>query len=96
MRQHKLTYDILQDAGNQVARQYGLVFALPDYLRPVYTKLGAELPAFNGDDSWTLPLAARYVIGRDSTIHAADVNPDYTIRPDPGETIAVLKTLREK
>ena len=47
----------------------------------------------NGDDSWTLPLAARYLIGQDGIIHSADVDPDYTVRTEPAETLQALKHL---
>ena len=47
----------------------------------------------NGDDSWTLPLAARYLIGQDGIIHSADVDPDYTVRTEPAETLQALKRL---
>ncbi len=53
-----------------------------------------DLAKFNGDASWELPMAARYVIDREHIIRAADVNFDYTIRPEPGETLAVLRNLR--
>jgi hypothetical protein len=36
-----------------------------------------NLPAFNGDPSWTLTMPARYVIGRDGIILYAEVNLDY-------------------
>jgi peroxiredoxin len=49
---------------------------------------------FNGDDSWTLPMPARFVIDQKGILRHADVNADYTVRPDPSETIAVLKNLR--
>jgi hypothetical protein len=55
-----------------------------------------DLAKFNGDASWELPMAARYVIDRENIIRAADVNFDYTIRPEPGETLAVLRDLRER
>jgi peroxiredoxin len=92
---HKLSFDLLSDSGNQVARQFKLVFTLPDYLRPVYRDLDADLEKFNGDASWTLPLSARYLIDRDSTIRSADVNADYTVRPDPSKTLEALRALKK-
>src|SRR5512142_1731170 len=92
-RKHKLTYRVLVDEGNAVAKKFGVVFTLPDYLRSLYLKFGADLARFNGDDSWTLPMPARYVIDREGTIRFADVNPDYTVRPEPDKTIADLKSL---
>lgn len=93
VEQKRLTFDVLSDRGNNVARQFGLVFTLPDDLRQLYRKFGTDLQKFNGDDSWTLPMPGRFIIDRDSTIRGADVNPDYTIRPEPSRTIELLRTL---
>lgn len=93
VEQKRLTFDVLSDRGNSIARQFGLVFTLPDDLRQLYRKFGADLQKFNGDDSWTLPLPGRFIIDRDSTIRGADVNPDYTIRPEPSRTIELLRNL---
>jgi hypothetical protein len=50
-----------------------------------------DLPAFNGDPSWTLPMPARFVIAPYGTIVCAEVNPDYTRRPEPEAMLAVLQ-----
>jgi hypothetical protein len=39
-------------------------------------------------------MPARYVIDQEGIIRAADVNADYTIRPEPAETVRLLETLR--
>ncbi len=96
IEKNKITFDVLSDAGNAVAGQFGLRFKLPDYLKEIYQKFGIDLEASNGDDSWTLPMPARYIIGRDSIIRAADVDPDYTIRPEPSRTIEELKAALNK
>ena len=61
----------------------GRGFRPPDYLIEPYKGLKNDLPAFNDDPSWTLPMPARYVIGQDGTILCADVNPDRTHRLSP-------------
>ncbi len=94
VEKHRLTFEILRDQGNGVAQMFGLVFKLPDDLRQVYQRFGIDLPAVNGDDSWTLPMSARFVADPAGIIRAAAVDPDYTRRPDPAETIAVLHALR--
>ena len=92
IRQNKLGFPILSDAGNQVAAAFGLRFTLPDYLQALYRDtFKNDLTIINGDDSWTLPMPARYVIGQDGTILYAEVNPDYTRRPDPQELLPVLR-----
>ena len=58
--ERKLRIPLLQDAGNAFARQLGLVWTLPDDLRKVYLGFGIDLAASNGDESWTLPMPARY------------------------------------
>ncbi len=89
----KLTFEILSDPGNQVAQRYGLTFQLPEDLREVYLKFDIDLPRYNGDDSWTLPLPTTLIIDQNGMIQHAAINADYTVRPDPEETVAALKKI---
>lgn len=93
MRQNELTFPILSDPLGEVAHAFGLRFALPDYLVDLYKSLKNDLLTFNADPSWTLPMPARYVIGTDGIVAYAEVNPDYTRRPDPSELLPVLDRL---
>jgi len=88
-----LTFDLLRDEGNVVAGKFGLTFQLPADLREVYSKFGVDLQRFNGDDSWALPMPGRFVIDRQGIVRNADVDPDYTVRPEPAETVANLRKL---
>lgn len=90
----KLKFEVLSDVGNRVARQFGIVYQLPEDLRSVYAGLGIDLPAANGDETFELPLPATYVVDRDRKIRMAFVDVDYTKRVDPEEVIAVLAQLR--
>jgi peroxiredoxin len=94
MRDNHLTFRILSDAHNDVAAAFGIRYALPHYLVELYKQLKNNLPAFNGDDSWSLPMPARYVIAPDGDIVYAEVNPDYTHRPEPEELLPALKQYR--
>jgi peroxiredoxin len=91
----KLTFEILSDLGNQVAEKFGLVFALPEGLKKIYLQFGIEIPKYNGDDSWRLPLASRFIIDRESVIRYAEMDVDHTNRPDPEHTIEVLETIKQ-
>jgi peroxiredoxin len=93
-RDNKLTFPILSDEKSRVAAAFGLRFSLPDYLVELYKGFKNDLPAFNDDPAWVLPMPARYVIGTDGIIAYAEVNPDYTQRPDPSELLPVLDKLR--
>ena len=92
IRNNGLDFPILSDPGNATAAAFGLRFALPDYLIDLYKSLKNDLPAFNGDPSWTLPMPGRFVFGQDEIIQYAEVNPDYTRRPEPSDILAVLRT----
>ena len=94
VRQNNLGFPILSDAKGETAAAFGLRFNLPDYLVELYKNLKNDLPAFNDDPAWTLPMPARYVIGQDGIILYAEVNPDYTRRPEPEDMLPVLRTAR--
>jgi peroxiredoxin len=87
---NSLSFEVLSDTGNRVARQFGIVFQLPVDLRPIYAGFGIDLPAANGDDRFELPIPATYVIDTNRKIRMAFVDPDYTRRLDPEEIIATL------
>jgi len=93
-RDNKLTFPILSDEKSRVAAAFGLRVSLPDYLVELYKGFKNDLPAFNDDPAWVLPMPARYVVGNDGIIAYAEVNPDYTQRPDPSELLPVLDRLR--
>jgi peroxiredoxin len=88
------TFDILTDLHLKTAEQFRLVYVLPDYLRDLYKTFGNALDRFHDEPEFRLPLPARYVIDKEGIIRSADVNADYTIRPEPSETIAVLRAVK--
>jgi len=88
-----LSFPVLSDRGNKVARAYGLVFVLPEQLRPIYKSFDIDLPAYNGDESFELPLPATYIVRPDGTVAHGFVDADYTQRMEPAEIIKILKTL---
>ena len=89
--QNALGFDILHDAGNELAHQLGLRFRLPDDLLALYRDgFHIDLPRYHGEDSWTLPMPARFVIDATQTIRYAEASADYTRRPDPDAMLAVL------
>jgi peroxiredoxin len=90
---NELTFGVLSDAGNTVARSYGLVFALSEKLRPIYVELGADVPKFNGTDTFELPVPGTFVVDRSGVIRARHVNADYKQRMEPEHIIEVLRAL---
>ncbi|MGB8112144.1 MAG: peroxiredoxin-like family protein [Candidatus Sulfotelmatobacter sp.] len=88
--QHKLRFPLLSDAGNAVARQFGLIYRVPDEQRTLYQRTFVNLPFVNGDNSWELPIPATYIIEHDGTVLYASANEDYTERPEPTSVLQAL------
>ena len=92
-KMNDLEYDLLSDAGNRVARSFGLVFEVPDDMKNVYRRHGMQLPAFNGDDSWELPIPATFVIDSEGKVAGRFVNADYSKRAEPSDVVALIEEL---
>jgi peroxiredoxin len=91
--QHKLRFPLLSDAGNKVARQFGLTYRVPQLQEAVYRRAFVNLPFTNGDESWELPIPATYILDRDGTAIYASANEDYTERPEPSGILSFLLSL---
>jgi peroxiredoxin len=90
--QHKLRFPSLSDAGNQVARRFGLTYRVPEFQADVYRRAFVNLPFTNGDESWELPIPATYILDSDGTVLYASADEDYTERPEPDHIVAALQT----
>ena len=88
-----LTFDILTDLHLKTAERFRLVFTLPEYLRDLYKSFGNALDRFHDEPEFRLPIPARYVVDKQGIIRAADLNADYTVRPEPSETLRRLRIL---
>jgi peroxiredoxin len=88
-----LTFDMLTDLHLKTAEQFRLVFTLPEYLRDLYKSFGNALDRFHDEPDFRLPIPARYVVDKQGIIRAADLNADYTVRPEPSETLRQLRIL---
>jgi peroxiredoxin len=86
-----LQFEVLSDQGHKVARDYKVVFSLPDVIRTIYAQIGADLPKYNGDESWELPMPGVFVIAPNGTIRLAFVDADYSHRLEPQAIIDSLK-----
>jgi len=91
---NELSFPVLSDAGNKVAKEFGLVFTLSEQLRPLYESFNIDLPATNGDKSFELPIPATFIIDSDGVVKGAFVNADYKQRMDLSDIINVLKEIK--
>lgn len=95
VEKNQLGYTVLSDLGNQYARRLGLVFSQPKSLRPIFEKLGYDLTARNGDDSFEVPIPATLLIGHDGIVRKTFINPDYTKRVPVSKALEWIEGLGE-
>ena len=92
VKKHNLAFPILADFDNSVATSFGLTFSLSEELKAVYMELGIDLPRFNGNDSWQLPMAGRFIANSQGIIGNVEAHPDYTRRPEPSAIVDYLQS----
>lgn len=93
-RDNNLSYPILTDTAGETAHRFGIRWAVQDYVIEFKKMFNVVLPDIHGDGEWNLPMPARYVIDTNGVIAYAEVNPDYTQRPEPSDLYPVLDSLR--
>jgi peroxiredoxin len=93
VNKNALTFDVLSDVCNEVARSYGLVYSLPEEIRAALRSNNKALPSINGDESWELPVPATYVIASDQRVALAYIEVDYRKRLEPEALLTCLKSL---
>jgi peroxiredoxin len=91
---NQLTFPVLSDFGNKVARQFGIVFQvgqeLQEFSKNVFKN---DIALRNGEDSYELPVPATYVVDTTGVIRFAHAEVDYTHRTEPEEILTVLKAI---
>lgn len=88
---NELDFHVLSDVDANYARELGLVFSLPEELRPVYLSFGIDVEKHNGAGQFDLPLAATFVVDQSGTIISSFADVDYTARQEPTEIVKVLQ-----
>jgi peroxiredoxin len=88
--QHRLSFPVLSDAGNRIAKQFGVAYQIPADLQEVNRRIFVNLEFINGDKSWELPMPATFLIAPDRQIVFAEAHADYTRRTEPQSVIDLL------
>ncbi|WP_417462632.1 peroxiredoxin-like family protein [Kordiimonas sp.] len=85
-------FDVLHDANNTLARQFGLVFELPESHQTVLRQIGVDVGMLTGQSSYMFADPATYVIAQDGKVFRAFVPNNYRKRT---EVDAVKKALHD-
>jgi peroxiredoxin len=73
-------FPVLTDLDNGYALSLNLAFWVGDEKREAMKQLGVDLVPYNGNSTWTLPVPATFVVGRDGLVKARYIDPDYRRR----------------
>ena len=94
MNKNKLSFPVLSDKDNSYADKLGLAFVLSEKIQELYTNFKLDIHRFNGNDTWVLPMPARFLVDSTGIIRSSEVHPDHTIRPEPSDIIGFVKSLK--
>jgi peroxiredoxin len=84
-------FPILSDMDNGYATSLNLAVWIGGEMRDLIAGLGRDLPRYQGNDSWMLPIPATFVVGQDGRVKARFLDPDYRKRAAIEDLIAALQ-----
>jgi peroxiredoxin len=92
---NKLNFEVLHDHNNNLAKQYGIIWKVPNAKREDFSSwlentTGKSLLDFNGYNSYELPIPATFVINEEGVIIYMFKDEDYTRRADIDDILEVL------
>jgi peroxiredoxin len=91
MRQkHELTFTVLSDPGNQVARAAGVLSAPSSQARAARPLLGLDLTTVSADGRAGIPAPTTIITDAGHVVRWAGIHPDYATRAEPGQILAAL------
>ncbi len=85
--------EILCDVEHGAALSLGIAFHAGKELLQRYLESGLDLSKVYGTQSGILPVPATFVVDRDGIVRYAFVDPDFRVRAEPAEVIAVVSAL---
>jgi peroxiredoxin len=92
--QSELPFPVLSDIDLGYSLSLGLIFWVGTEIRRLYEEAGIELEKYHGNAGHFLPMAAKFIIGRDGRVKARQVNIEFRERMEPEAVLAVLREMR--
>lgn len=88
-----LPFPILSDIDLGYALHLGLVFWIGEDVKRLYDEIGVDLARCQGNASYFLPFAAKFIVGTDGIVKAREVNVEFRQRIEPSAIIDVLRKM---
>ncbi|MGO9698622.1 MAG: peroxiredoxin-like family protein [Xanthobacteraceae bacterium] len=85
-------FPVLTDMDNGYALSLNLAIWLGPDLERLLSSYGRVLPEYHGNDAWTLPIPATFIVGQDGIIRKRFVDPDFRQRMAVEQLIDALRT----
>jgi peroxiredoxin len=84
-------FPVLTDMDNGYAMSLNLAIWVGGEMREYMISIGRDLPSYQGNDAWMLPIPATFVVAPDGRIKARFIDPDFRRRMDVEDLVAALK-----
>jgi peroxiredoxin len=92
--QNELPFPVLSDIDLGYSLSLGLIFWVGTEIRQLYEQVGIELEKYHGNHGYFLPMAAKFIVGRDGLVKVRQVNIEFRERMEPKAIITALRELR--
>jgi len=90
----KAPFPILTDLDNGYALSLNLAIWVGKEMEQLIGSAGWDVPSYQGNDSWVLPIPATFVVGKDGRVKARFVDPDYRKRMAIEDLLEALSSAR--
>jgi len=89
-----LSFPVLSDIGNKYAKELGILWAMPDSLRPTFKDyFQNDLQKLNGDDSFAVPIPATFLVDRKGIVRNSFIDTDFMKRLEPTQALEWVDAL---
>lgn len=87
-------FPILSDLDNGYALSLNLAIWVGAEMAALIASAGWDVPDYNGDPSWIMPIPSAFIVRRDGIIAARHIDPDYRRRMDLDDLLEAIKSAR--
>lgn len=89
-----LPFRALTDLDLSYALSLGLVSWVGSELKDIYAQRGIDLPRFQANELWMVPIPATFVVGQDGRVKARFIDADFRRRMEIDDVLKALRACR--
>ncbi|MDI1343529.1 MAG: peroxiredoxin-like family protein [Pseudolabrys sp.] len=90
---NRFPFPILSDVDLSYTLSLGLIYWVGAEVKELYKSIGLDLEKFQGNRNYFLPMAAKFIVGRDGIVKARVVDVDFRLRMEPKAILEALARL---